>query len=160
MLFARGAAPQIVISNLDATDKKVFDKTLEGVELDVKLTSRGCFNAGIYGLNKDYQGHKASEVVVKCMKQIDDETWGQAWGEVKALRTVGYLIDSGLLLVPESGHDKPTPVILMKRIPGCILPETPLWANSQTQTQLVNDIKPKVKEEVINWAVDKNILAR
>ncbi|KAF9072002.1 hypothetical protein BDP27DRAFT_1418576 [Rhodocollybia butyracea] len=142
-------------SNLEEEDKKVFEKTLQGVELGAKLPDRGLFNTGLYKLDKDYKNHKASEIVVKCMRQNDNK----AWGEVKALKAVGYFIDSGMLLVAKNGQhkdSKPTPVILMRRIPGDIPPNTPLWTKGRTQ--LLHDIKAKAKEEVITWAVDKKVL--
>ncbi|KAF9072000.1 hypothetical protein BDP27DRAFT_1321275 [Rhodocollybia butyracea] len=128
-------------SNLKEEDKKVFEKMLQGVELGAQFPEQGNFNTGLYKLDKDYKNHKASEIVVK------------------ALKAVGYFIDSGMLLVGKNGQfgdNKPTPVILMRRIPGDIPPNTPLWTKSRTQ--LLHDIKAKVKEEVITWAVDKKVL--
>lgn len=168
--------------NLNAEDKKAFGKfqliglltcshaltnytypcfiehTLEGVVLGAPLDANGGgYNTGLYELHKDYKGHKASDVVVKCMPESIDDT---IWGEVKALKAVDYFIDSGMLSMPQH-KGKPTPVILMKKIPGVIPAETPLWNNGRTQRlKLVDDLKPKVKAEVVAWAVDKKILVR
>jgi hypothetical protein len=117
-------------------------------------------NAGLYLLHKDYKGHKADGVVVKRMPEpIDNE----AWGEVKALDTVGYLIDSGLMLVKvrtRGQHKvKRIPVILMKRIPGVVPQKTPVWHQGKAQkAELMEHVKLKVKKEIVNWAVEKNLL--
>ncbi|KAF9041702.1 hypothetical protein BDP27DRAFT_1347337 [Rhodocollybia butyracea] len=147
-------------SNLNAEDKNAFKKTLQGVVLGAPLDANGGgFNAGLYELHEDYNGHKAGEVVVKCMPEPIDE---KTWGEVKALKTVDYFIDSGLLFKPKAHgqhEDKPTPVILMKKIPGVIPAKTSLWKKGRVQkVKLANALKPKIKVEVVNWAVDKKIL--
>lgn len=134
---------------------------MEGVALGALLDANGGgFNTGLYELHEDYKTHKASDVVIKCMPEpIDDK----AWGEVKALKDVEYFIDSGMLLMPASAKEKEklTPVILMKKIPGVIPAKTSVWKKGRTaKVQLANQMKPKVKEEVVTWAVDKKILVR
>ncbi|KAF9064809.1 hypothetical protein BDP27DRAFT_1366928 [Rhodocollybia butyracea] len=139
-------------SNLNTNDKQAFVQTLEGVELGGRLSGNGGgYNAGIYVLSKDYKGHEASQVIAKCMQTPIDV---KAWGEVKALKTVGYFIDSGLLLKDNAR----IPVILMKRIPGVVPPLTRRWKSEKERAKLLEEIKPKVKAEIVGWAVRNKML--
>ncbi|KAF9041701.1 hypothetical protein BDP27DRAFT_1435075 [Rhodocollybia butyracea] len=149
--------------NLDAEDKDAFKRTLHDVELGDWLDANGGVNnAGLYALHKDhknYKGHKAGDVVVKCMQRIDNN----AWGEVKALKTVGYFVDSGMVLVRErrkpKSRPKLTPAILMKKLDGVIPLKTSVWGQGRARRlELINSLEPKVKQEVVNWAVNKKIL--
>ncbi|KAF9066302.1 hypothetical protein BDP27DRAFT_1365717 [Rhodocollybia butyracea] len=113
-----------------------------GVELGAQLDdNEGTYNKGIYELKAYKSHHPANGVVAKFLPEPID---GTILGEVKALHDVGYLIDSGMLM----HKNKPTPVILMKKIPG----------SPAQQLALVNHLKSKVKEEVVNWAVHKQLL--
>ncbi|KAF9066305.1 hypothetical protein BDP27DRAFT_1423961 [Rhodocollybia butyracea] len=136
-------------SNLDAEDKKAFAKSLQGVELGTQLDD----NKGIYELKAYKSHHPANGVVAKFLPEPID---GTILGEVKALHDVGYLIDSGMLM----HKNKPTPAILMKKIPGVIPEQTSVWQKGSPAQQLAlaNHLKSKVKEEVVKWAVHKQLL--
>ncbi|KAJ3877121.1 hypothetical protein F5051DRAFT_16247 [Lentinula edodes] len=138
--------------DLSEKDKQAFKEPLTDVKLGKILTPEvdsGSFNKGLYTLAADYKGHDASDVVVKFLLGPAKE---EAWGEVKALKDVGYFIDSGLI------NDQLA--ILMTKINGTPIKDTQVWfkANRSKRERLLNQMKPLVKDEIVNWACTKRLL--
>ncbi|KAJ4475089.1 hypothetical protein J3R30DRAFT_645004 [Lentinula aciculospora] len=116
-------------------DKRVFKARLTGIQLGLLLSTEGLHNNGIYNLNGKYKNHNGDDLVLKVLKSVDDE----AYAEAKALKEVEEYVDSGMFTV----KGKEAPVIIMKKVPGSVLSNTPEYKKAKT------DDKEKMKEEAI-----------
>ncbi|KIK71700.1 hypothetical protein GYMLUDRAFT_235993 [Collybiopsis luxurians FD-317 M1] len=154
-------------ANLNADDRKVFTKDLTGhVTLqDEIFGSKGDYNAGVYLLAHDYLGHKGDQVVAKILPRKDDT----AYAEVKALKTVEYYIDSGLITVhPKAGNplvaSSKMPVVLMKRMVGETLDETEEWKKAKAEksdkqcVEWMSQTMEMTCKQIVHWAIDKHLL--
>ncbi|KAH7875798.1 uncharacterized protein C8R40DRAFT_1187045 [Lentinula edodes] len=110
----------------------------------------------IYASKEDYKvegiNHDKDTLIVKVLKYNDKHSWG----EVKALKDVGLYIDSGLITVQESDCY----AIVMKMVKGVLLEETEEYKNARLAQKkaLLEEVKSLVKEEVVRFAVQKQIL--
>ncbi|KIK65165.1 hypothetical protein GYMLUDRAFT_56596 [Collybiopsis luxurians FD-317 M1] len=140
-------------TNLNANDKKVFGVSV-GSTLPDAATGRG--NIGIATLKADYKGHKGSEVVAKALPSLDQD----AYSEVKALKllTPNDFINSGML----SGWPRstPSPVILMKKVPGKIIDQIPQYShmNDDQKDSVLVHLQKMVCGQVVKWAVQHRAL--
>ncbi|KAJ3907129.1 hypothetical protein F5879DRAFT_986773 [Lentinula edodes] len=119
-----------------AADKNVFKAKLKDVQLGPLLSTEGLHNNGIYSMKGKYKGKSGDDIVLKVLKTVDDE----AYAEVKALKGIGEYVDSGMFTV----KGKEAPVIIMIKVPGSVLSDTPEYKKAKT------DEKEKMKEEAID----------
>ncbi|KAJ3929008.1 MAG: hypothetical protein NXY57DRAFT_1041166 [Lentinula lateritia] len=119
-----------------AADKNVFKAKLKDVQLGPLLSTEGLHNNGIYSMKGKYKGKSGDDIVLKVLKSVDDE----AYAEVKALKGIGEYVDSGMFTV----KGKEAPVIIMIKVPGSVLSDTPEYKKAKT------DEKEKMKEEAID----------
>ncbi|KAJ3782474.1 hypothetical protein GGU10DRAFT_389838 [Lentinula aff. detonsa] len=95
--------------SLKAVDMEVFNTILQGITLAKKHSAMGNNNAGVYSVASfdpsfaqlfppsiSAQNIDPSRLLVKVLKHIDDDMVA----EVKALKTVGQFVASGLLKLP------------------------------------------------------------
>ncbi|KAJ3868119.1 hypothetical protein EV359DRAFT_77966 [Lentinula novae-zelandiae] len=141
---------------LNEDDKRVFEKRLKNLKLGAKLHCLGGDALYIYASKEDYKvegiNHDKDTLIVKVLKYNDKHSWG----EVKALKDVGLYIDSGLITVQE----KDCYAIVMKMVKGVLLEETEEYKNAKLAQKkvLLEEVKSLVKEEVVRFAVQKQIL--
>ncbi|KAJ3738374.1 hypothetical protein DFH05DRAFT_1496544 [Lentinula detonsa] len=117
-------------------DRNVFQATITDVELGSFLSTQGLHNNSIYNIKGNYKNYNGDSIVMKVLKIVDDE----AHAEVKALKGVGEYVDSGMFTV----KGKEEPVIIMSKVPGSVLSDTPEYQKAKT------DDKEKMKEEAID----------
>ncbi|KAF5361238.1 hypothetical protein D9757_010407 [Collybiopsis confluens] len=146
-------------SEFSASDQQVFSKALTGVSVGppmVEGVASGSCNEGIASLKADYKGHKASEVVAKALTSpVDADTNA----EVKALNTLTDLyIDSGMLTGWPCAE--PSPVILMKKVPGRPMKEYPAYSHfDKHQLDAIHTTLQKmVCSQVVKWALEHRLL--
>ncbi|KAF5361239.1 hypothetical protein D9757_010408 [Collybiopsis confluens] len=145
-------------SKLSASDKQVFSKALTGVSVGPPMegAAPGVCNEGIALLKADYKGHKASEVVAKALTSPVN---ADAIAEVKALNTLTDLyVDSGML----TGwpYAKPSPVILMKRVPGRPMEEYPAYLgfNNHQLDTVHTTLQKMACSQIVKWALEHKLL--
>ncbi|KAJ4484283.1 hypothetical protein C8J55DRAFT_548687 [Lentinula edodes] len=139
-------------------DKRVFEKRLEDVVLGDKIAA-GSNNFGIWMLTHDYKGYHKSDLIVKILPVAGPKSYG----EVKALRIMGLLVESGEIkvneirvphfeMLPKDLEGKSFyPAIIMKKMPGKLLRETDLFKAAGPKEQLA------VEEQVIDWSCKRAV---
>ncbi|KAE9404957.1 hypothetical protein BT96DRAFT_972785 [Gymnopus androsaceus JB14] len=152
--------PQI----LEGKDKKTFSKKLSGITIDEKLPVEPHNSYGLYTLKGRYKFRTASKYIMKIMLPIDnDAKAAEAFGEVKALKIVGDLVDSGLFTDLARGFEN-APVIIMKKKSGEVLSTTTAFKAAVAgkdvalQTQMKSEALKLMCAEVARIAYKKKVL--
>ncbi|KAJ3863224.1 hypothetical protein EV359DRAFT_64968 [Lentinula novae-zelandiae] len=128
---------------------------------------RGKFNAGVYASALSYGGYRSDQLVVKVLRQVlvRDRFDDRAYGEVMALKLAGLYVTSGKEVLTTRncfGRTGTTfrPAIIMKKVEGMPVMKTSTWrrANNATKNKMVNDIKKRIKVQLMDLALEHRIL--
>ncbi|KAF5380317.1 hypothetical protein D9757_007941 [Collybiopsis confluens] len=154
-------------SNITPADKTVFAKNLDSTVALEKAAfgDKGDYNAGVYLLSHDYEGHKAGEVAAKILQKENNA----AYAEVKALKTIGLFIGAGKLKLPPKDASlkiasATLPVVLMRRMHGEPLDETEEWKKAKAEHDdkhcmiWMAQTMDATCKQVVQWAVEKQFV--
>lgn len=128
---------------------------------------KGKFNAGVYASALSYGGYRSDQLVVKVLRQVlvRDRFDDRAYGEVMALKLAGLYVTSGKEVLTTRncfGRTGTTfrPAIIMKKVEGMPVMKTSTWrrANNATKNKMVNDIKKRIKVQLMDLALEHRIL--
>ncbi|KAJ3853284.1 hypothetical protein EV368DRAFT_64223 [Lentinula lateritia] len=128
---------------------------------------RGKCNAGVYASALSYGGYRPDQLVVKVLRQvlIRDRFDHKAYGEAMALKLAGLYVTSGKEVLTTRncfGRTGSTsrPAIIMKKVEGMPVTKTSTWirANNATKNKMVNDIKKRIKVQLMDLALEHRIL--
>ncbi|KAJ3804010.1 hypothetical protein F5876DRAFT_70979 [Lentinula aff. lateritia] len=131
-------------------DKKVFDKTLEGISFGPEIED-GSDNYGLWGI-RDYQEKPKHDLLAKFFR----ETGPKPFGEVKSLQMMGLLVASGMIRDPHpDGRSLPLPAIIMEKKEGVTLRNTAVYklATLQEQRSMTEQIHAMMCRQAVEDAV-------
>ncbi|KAJ3914388.1 hypothetical protein F5877DRAFT_70754 [Lentinula edodes] len=135
-------------------------------DLDRKPIKGKC-NAGVYASALSYGGYRPDQLVVKVLRQvlIRDRIDDKAYGEAMALKLAGLYVTSGKEVLTRRNCfgfmlSTSRPAIIMKKVEGMPVVKTSTWirANNATRNKMVNDIKKRIKVQLMDLALSHRIL--
>ncbi|KAJ3798068.1 hypothetical protein GGU11DRAFT_744663 [Lentinula aff. detonsa] len=148
-------------------DKKVFDPEINDIEFGKEITE-GVNNHGIWEV-VSYRGQPRDDLIAKFFREAKSEEYG----EVKALRMMNLLVESGKTMDPQPLRKSSLlPVIIMKKKEGitchqliensCSKDSSHSQGDNNTGNGLVTIVEGSVKVELVDYGdaymvIDKSI---
>ncbi|KAJ3887981.1 hypothetical protein GG344DRAFT_80203 [Lentinula edodes] len=157
----RGKWMRMIMENVTEQDEQLFSSPLSSIILDHRLPESGSNSVSAYTLKGTYKGHNGKDLVVKILPHNSTYTWGEA----KALKAVGDLVDSGTILYTNplrGGSPKYLPAVIMKKKSGQILEHLPGYqgAKPADKKKLRTSIVTLLCAKVAEVAATKRVVHR
>ncbi|KAJ3712113.1 hypothetical protein DFJ43DRAFT_80352 [Lentinula guzmanii] len=124
----RGRWMRMIMEAVTKEDEQAFSSYLSDIVIGERLPKSGTNSIAAYEVKGTYKGHDGDNLVIKILPGNSTYTWGEA----KALRAIGDLVDSGTIMYAEPHwlSSRYLPAVVIKKMPGKILEHIPAYMHA------------------------------